>query len=173
MNNALADRFWANVRIAGPDECWEWGRGRIPKGYGMFYIGGKPYARRSSHRMAWELTHGEIPEGMFVCHRCDNPPCCNPAHLFLGTPQENVLDRLSKGRCNYATGARHGTATRPERVARGERSGGAKLKDWQIPYIRTLLAAGVFQIHVALAYGVTDPTISNIATGTTWRDENG
>ena len=93
-----AERFWSKVnRVEDPDECWEW----IPKarhkfGYGIFMD--RPYGTKKAHRVAWELTNGEIPNGLMVLHTCDNPPCCNPNHLFLGTAQDNSLDMMSKGR---------------------------------------------------------------------------
>ena len=90
-------RFWEAVAVSRPatDECWEWTKARTPSGYGHLVWGNKfTYA----HRLAWELTHGPIPDGMCICHHCDNPPCCNPAHLFLGTYQDNTLDSVAKGR---------------------------------------------------------------------------
>jgi hypothetical protein len=88
--------FWSRVdRTAGESGCWLWSGSLGTGGYGL--CGHQKRVKRS-HRIAWELTHGPIPDGMVVCHRCDNPPCCNPAHLFLGTLADNVRDMVAKGR---------------------------------------------------------------------------
>lgn len=76
-------------------DCIEWPHARFSQGYGAVYRDGKT---KKAHRIAWEDAYGPIPEGMFVCHRCDNPPCVNIEHLFLGTPRDNVLDMVNKGR---------------------------------------------------------------------------
>lgn len=92
---SLADRFWAKVDKRGPDECWPWLGATDGNGYGRIYSkGGNATASRAS----WELAHGEAPQGYHVCHSCDNPPCVNPSHLWLGTPQDNAIDRSAKGR---------------------------------------------------------------------------
>jgi HNH endonuclease len=92
----LAERFWAKVdRSAGPDGCWPWTGARFWFGHGAIKIDGRPWG---AHRIAWELTNGPIPDGLQANHRCDNPPCCNPAHLFLGTQLDNVRDMDAKGR---------------------------------------------------------------------------
>lgn len=90
-----AAQFWSRSVVA-PSGCWEWTGSRLPSGYGKKSVGG---VHRYAHRLAWEMANGApIPEGMFVCHRCDNPPCINPAHLFLGSCGDNTRDARDKGR---------------------------------------------------------------------------
>lgn len=92
----LTERFWRKVdKSAGPEGCWPWTGSRHGFGYGFVSAGGK---RRGAHRVSWELANGPIPDGLSVCHRCDNPPCVNPAHLFLGTVGDNTRDMMAKGR---------------------------------------------------------------------------
>lgn len=101
------NRFWSKVSIRTVEECWEW-KGCLSKGnrggYGEFKHNGRVY---KSHRMAWMLINGEIPDGLLVCHKCDNRKCCNPNHLFLGTVQDNNLDRNTKGRTGSSKGESH------------------------------------------------------------------
>ncbi len=92
----LQDRLMSRL-VETDTGCWEYTGAMDSKGYGSIGTGGRSKADRA-HRVSWRLHHGEIPAGMYVCHRCDNPPCCNPAHLFLGTVQDNNADREAKGR---------------------------------------------------------------------------
>lgn len=94
----VADRFWEKVeRSPDPDGCWVWTAATTRIGYGVFAVSRKRKNVRA-HRFAWELTHGPIPDGLCVCHACDNPPCVRPDHLWLGTSEDNTADRHRKGR---------------------------------------------------------------------------
>jgi hypothetical protein len=94
-------RFWAKVETGPADACWPWMACRFHTGYGKLALDGKAVF---ANRVAWVLTHGPIPESLDVLHRCDNPPCCNPAHLFLGTHADNMRDRSEKGRRTSTVG---------------------------------------------------------------------
>lgn len=118
---SVTERLWSKIAKGESDNCWLWTAGRDHDGYGRMSVrdaDGKQHWKKAS-RLVWEEAYGPIPEGMNVCHACDNPPCCNPHHFFLGTDAVNVADRTRKGRT--ASGASHGTHTKPESVTRGDR----------------------------------------------------
>ena len=146
----VEERFWPKVNQRGPDDCWLWGAALDNYGYGVFWVAGRNH---HAQRIAWELTHGPIPSGAHVLHRCDVRDCCNPAHLFLGSNLDNIADRTAK-----------------RRSASGAANGGAKLTPFQVAQARALLAEGRSQTDVGLLLGVSQRTISLIALGRTWRD---
>jgi len=128
MDRKAEARFWSNV-IKG-DGCWKWKLSHSQRGYGVFSINGKQY---TAHRLAYTWMIGPIPEGLFVCHHCDNPGCCRPDHLFLGTHQDNMEDARRKGRAvpghtvplevpieRRSRGDQHYTRTHPEKILRGD-----------------------------------------------------
>lgn len=121
----IRERFWAKVRRG--DGCWEWTAARSAAGYGWFKGAAGP---ELAHRVAWRLERGEIQAGLFVLHRCDNPRCVRPDHLFLGTNADNMADMVQKGRQSRGEaiaarmrGGLHWTVRHPERIARGDRNG--------------------------------------------------
>lgn len=98
-------RIWNGIDQRGPDECWPWQRTRNKRGYGQTWFEGR---LQVSHRVVWQLVYGEpAPSDHDVCHSCDNPPCCNPTHLFLGTRLENVRDMMQKGRAPWQRAERY------------------------------------------------------------------
>lgn len=101
LNPEQIKKFWLKVDVGHSDTCWNWKASRNrSNGYGQVVIG---YQHAYAHRVAYEIKHGYIPEGLFVCHTCDNPICCNPDHLFLGTNKDNVNDAMRKGRMGKLT----------------------------------------------------------------------
>jgi hypothetical protein len=145
----VEERFWAKLERAGDDECWMWKGAHTSEGYGLMYRQARPQQWYRSHRLAHELLVGPIPEGMHVLHRCDSPPCCNPAHLFLGTQADNNRDRARKGRSGG-------------RKIRGAANGRAKLSPSDVAAIRRAYEQGATQVALAAGFGVSQPQISRI-----------
>jgi hypothetical protein len=151
----LAERFWQKVQRGTADECWPWLGAKKPTGYGIISAGGLHSAVLGAHRVSYELHYGPIPQGSFVMHECDNPPCVNPAHLSIGLPMHNTADMIAKGR--------HRTAPRI-----GVRNASAKLTDEQITDIRMMSANGAKTAVLGQLFGVTPGHIRKIVRGEAW-----
>ena len=134
------ERFWA--RVNKTDDCWLWTGAQI-KGYGDLRI--NTTARQLAHRFSWELHSGHIPQGLHVLHRCDNPPCVRPDHLFLGTNNDNVMDMVVKGRA--------GKKLSPEIV---------------VTIRREYASSQISQRELAIKYGVSKTTMEKLLTWKTW-----
>lgn len=152
----IARRLANGLDAAGPDSCWEWQRATNQFGYGTLTVDGR---RIYAHRLAFELYAGmSIPFGMHVCHRCDNPRCINPDHLFLGTRSDNMRDCFAKGR----------SSVKPVSLI-GERNPAAKLNGDDVAKIREMLKSGSSQLSVARRFGVSQSQVSNIKRGVQWK----
>lgn len=156
----LEERFWPKVLKCSPSECWFWMGQRDWAGYGRIRVGSvvdDTRAMKVAHRVAYELSVGPIPGGLDVLHHCDNPPCCNPVHLFIGTHADNDRDRDVKGR---------GVAP-PYHF--GEQHPSAKLNNSIVGQIHLRIVNGETQSAIARSYGVCHTTIGRIIRGKSWK----
>lgn len=146
-------RFWVKVQ-RGPD-CWEWlGHRDRGTGYGDFRVGDKHV---KAHRFSYQTSYGQIPKGLFVLHRCDNPPCVRPSHLYLGTTLDNTRDMFARGRASL----RH-----------GEHNGKARLTWIAVRRIRRVYSGKYGELtDLARYYGVDACTIGDIVAGRTWPEK--
>ncbi len=145
------ERFWAKVDQSG--ECWLWPHSTSTSGYGHLSYQGRVI---DAHVLAYELTYGPVPDGLFVCHTCDHKTCIKPAHLFPGTHQQNMDDMANKGRGPI-----------------GERHGGAKLTEAQVVAMRERAVKGEGVIELAAEYGVKWFTANSIVRHKTWKHVSG
>lgn len=155
----LEERFWAKVRKGAAWDCWEWQAQRNKDGYGIFKLSPRSSPQRAS-RIAWTLTFGD-PGSLHVLHHCDNPPCCNPRHLFLGTPADNGLDCRRKGR--WQTNG-SGGCTPVEAFLLSRR----KLTDEQVREARQRRADGETYRSIGNSLGVHHTQILRLVNGTQW-----
>lgn len=158
-----------NPFYSGMGKCWEWMGGTNKQGYGRQAVG---YKMMLAHRVVYTLLKGAIPHGAIACHRCDNPLCVNPDHVFLSDRKENAADRVAKGRGSVVRncGERNGAFTKPEKILRGEAVGTSKFTESQVLDIRRRLAVGdTNQTIIAREYGVTAPAISAIFLRKIWK----
>ena len=145
-------RFWSKVQVLGDGECWEWQAYKSNSGYGRFRLDGRD---QLAHRVAYWLEHDEIPEGAHILHVCDNPPCCNPSHLYIGDASRNMRDAYDRGQ---------------KKPTIGELNGRAKLTPAKAKEIRGL-AHALTQDHLARMFRVSQSTVSRVINGKRWQEE--
>lgn len=149
----LESKFYENI-LRVESGCWEWQNIIASNGYGVLQVGkvtGPSHYRESVHRFSYRLHKGPIPDNMNVLHRCDNRKCCNPEHLFLGTHDDNMKDKIQKGR-----------------QSRGSRAGRAKLTEMDIVMIFAMRDEGLTFAEIAKRFNVARPTIGKIINRITW-----
>jgi len=148
--------------------CWNWTRA-TNKGYGVVNAMNRTFG---AHRVSYELSIGPIPAGGSVCHRCDNPKCINPDHLWLGSHAENMEDMKTKGRSSpppVHSGKDHWRNRYPEKIQRGEQQANAKLTDDQVIAIRRAYIAGEHRDTIAARYGLSPLSIPDLVSGKSWK----
>lgn len=139
-------------RVVKGDGCWGWNGAVNSWGYGLIHLwDGTKRLAALAHRVSYEIHVGPIPDGLFVLHRCDNPPCSNPDHLFVGTNDDNVADMVSKGR-----------------QQQGSRHAHAKLDETKVAEIRRRAAGGEMKKGLAAEFGISPQTVSDILHGRLW-----
>lgn len=157
---------WKHVdQSGGPDACWEWKFTRTDQGYGSFWVAGEHWV---AHRLIWTLTKGPIPAGQLIRHLlCDNPPCCNPAHLTPGTEAQNSGDMVAHGRA--AAGDRNAMRRYPDRVPRGESNGNSTLTEDAVRDIRQAFDSRSEKlVSIARRHGISVATVYRIGKREGW-----
>lgn len=164
ITSEVLNRFWSRVDIKDSSECWNWLRLKDKDGYGRICIDSTDVR---AHRLSYIIHYGEIPKGLLICHKCNNPSCCNPCHLYAGTPKENMQDCKNSGRLKSYENIR-----KYQQTHFGEKHPRAKLTENQVLKIKKLLSKGIKQGILAEKFNISRQTISNINVGNGWRHLN-
>lgn len=153
MSKTVAERILDNIEIDNDTGCWNWQGGKNQRGYGLIQSKDDDgiWKSRAVHRVSYELYNGSIPVGLLACHHCDNPSCCNPQHIYIGTQKMNMADMISKGRKNPSRGANHWKA---------------KVSDDEIASIRDNPDT---YSSIGLQYGISASQVHRIKSRQSWK----
>ena len=144
----MRDWVWKHMDISDPDKCWNWKGKKNIKGYGRMIMFQREYA---ATRVVYEIVNGKIPSGYLICHKCDNPSCCNPNHLFAGLPKDNMEDMVQKNRNNWSTHA--------------------KLNESQVKEVRKLFSTGEYkEKELAIMFDVSKTIIARVVREETYKE---
>lgn len=157
MDQITLKRFWGKINILNNNDCWEWNAAKTIDGYGRFKIAGKNY---SPHRLVYETFFCNIPDKMDICHKCDNPSCCNPNHLFLGTRSDNMKDCYTKGRSLHIL--------KMEKL-RGEETKQAKLTNEMVLEAKRLYSLGIRGEKLCSKFPVHKTNLYRAIRGVTYK----
>lgn len=157
----LADRLWSHVDRSAVDGCWPFTGATQPFGYGIIGVGSRLAGSMLAHRAAFTVTNGPIPPGMCVLHACDNPPCCRPDHLFLGTHADNMADMATKGRAGVLPSEQYPRAVLTAKQVE-------EIRSRRHPGEQHRTGSGLTVRELAAEYGVTHPEIVRIVNGERW-----
>lgn len=150
--NQVLQRFWSKVEKRSETECWPWTAGKDKRGRGMFQMGGR---NRIASRVALELSGVTVPADRAVCHHCDNPTCCNPSHLFIGTQADNMADAAQKKRMEGQKGEKHNAAKLTDEIV--------------LECRRRYAAGGIMAKDLAKEFGVSGTSMQKAINGENWK----
>ena len=164
-------KFWSRVDVLGVEDCWNWKFGKNKAGYGQFCMMNRDFI---SSRVAYCIANGGIPKNTIICHKCDNPACCNPNHLYAGTFEDNYKDSVNRERLKYSRVEKKKSALSaafPERygIVKGSTNGRSRLTESDVIELRRLRKEGILTLReIAKRFDVSRSCVCHVLAGRCW-----